>query len=173
MATFWTNQTIEAWNEALNKGYLVGNPDYIWEEFKEPYHWMMEQMKKRLHYYNGEYPIWVWTEKPDLRRSGHFNRGTYAVRLQVEMPSEHVLLSDFDAWHMVLNDGFLPLTWEEDELYDKGQSKRTKEESWERIFELEQLRKSELWNNSEQWLQGVTGRVNIKQVKKVTEFIAK
>ncbi|MGO4548882.1 DUF3841 domain-containing protein [Paenibacillus sp. 2TAB23] len=85
MTRYWTNQTIEAWEKAIKVGYLVGNPDFVWAEMLENYHWMMEHMKKRLSYYSGEYPIWLWTEKPDLRRSGDFNGGTRAVSLEVEI----------------------------------------------------------------------------------------
>lgn len=46
----------------------------------------------------------------------------------------------------------------------------SKEQSWERIFELELLRKSPLWNNCEHVLQGVTGKIGIDKVKKIKEF---
>jgi len=152
---FWTNQTIESWEYAQIVGYLVGNPDFIWEEMIENYHWKMEQMKKRLPLYDGEYPIWVWPEKPDLRRGGHFNKGTRAVCLEVEIPSRHVLLSCFDAWHCVLNDGFLALHEEERDAYYANQLIMTKEESWERIFEYEMLRNEPWWKDTKLYLQGV------------------
>lgn len=173
MISFWTNQTIEAWNEALEKGYLIGKPKYIWEELKEPYHWMMKQMETRLPYYNGEYPIWVWTEKPDLRRSGHFEKGTHAVCLELKILSERVLLSDFDAWHCVLNNGFLALDENEWDAFYRGELKMTKEESWERIFNFESLKNEPWWNDTKLHLQGVTGKIDISQVRKVRRFVAR
>ncbi len=58
MNRYWTNQTIEAWEHARKVGYLVGNPEFIWEEMLRDYRWMMTQMKKRLPQYGGEFPIW-------------------------------------------------------------------------------------------------------------------
>lgn len=173
MTRFWTNQTIEAWDYARKVGYLVGNPHFIWGEMLQDYHWMMQQMKKRLPLYDEEYPIWLWTEKPDLRRGGHFNKGTHAVCLEVEIPSEHVLLSDFDGWHCILNDGFLALHEEEWDAYYNNELKMTKEESWERIFDYVMLSNEPWWNNSTSHLQGVTGKVDLSNVRNVRTFVAK
>ncbi|GAB6991809.1 DUF3841 domain-containing protein [Paenibacillus pini] len=172
MNRYWTNQTIEAWEQARENGYLIGNSDFIWEEIRKEYHWMMRQMKKRMTQYSGEFPIWLWTEKPDLRRVGHFNGGTHAVSLEIEIPNEQVLLSDFDAWHCVLNDSFLALDEMEWEAFYRKELKMSKEESWERIFHFELLRESSWWA-SKPHLQGVSGKVDISHVRKVRQFIAR
>ncbi|MGF7050173.1 hypothetical protein J2T13_004698 [Paenibacillus sp. DS2015] len=152
---------------------MVGNPDFIWAEILEDYHWMIKQMKKHLSHYPDEYPIWLWTEKPDLRRSGHFYGGTHAVSLEVEILSLQVLLSDFDAWHSVLNDSFLALDEVEWDTFYRNELSMSKEESWERIFDLGLLKGSPWWNDSEQHLQGVSGKIEISHVRKVREFIAR
>ncbi|WP_228409450.1 DUF3841 domain-containing protein [Radiobacillus deserti] len=64
--------------------------------------------------------------------------------MTVEVPDNKVLLSNFDAWHCVLNDWFCSMTNEEDELFVQGKLNITKEQSWERIFDIEKIRKSEL-----------------------------
>lgn len=64
---------------------------------------MIHQMNKRINY-DGSYPVWLWTKKPDLKAEGHFAKGTKAVCLTVEIPDEKVLLSDIFAWHCVLSD---------------------------------------------------------------------
>jgi hypothetical protein len=173
MTRYWTNQTIEAWEHAQRVGYLIGNPEFIWEEFLQPYHWMINQMEKRLHYNSTDYPIWLWVDKPDLRGSGHFNKGTRAVSLEVEISSKNVLLSDFDAWHVILCNGFFALNEEEHDAFDRGEIPMTKEESWERLFDFEILSKNTYWNNSPLCLQGVTGKIDITQVKKVRKFVAR
>ncbi|MGN7764836.1 DUF3841 domain-containing protein [Paenibacillus sp. 22594] len=172
MTRYWTNQTLEGWEKARELGYLIGSLDFIWEELLEDYYWMMRQMKKRIINYSGEFPIWLWTEKPDLRKSGHFIAGTPAVSLEVEIPSEGVLLSDFDAWHCVLNNSFLALDEVEWEAFYRNELNISKGKSWERIFDLELLRGSSWWN-SEPYLQGVSGRIEISQVRKVRRFIAR
>ena len=66
----------------------------------------MQQMKQRLPNYRGEYPVWIWIKKPDMRHSGHFEGGTKCVRLTLEIDPKNVLGSDFDDWHCVLNNTF-------------------------------------------------------------------
>ncbi|MBR2566943.1 MAG: DUF3841 domain-containing protein [Paenibacillus sp.] len=170
---FWTIQSIDAWRDAISKDILTGNIHFIWEEFIKPYHWMMSQMEKKLVHYSGEYPVWLWPIKPDMRRSGHLERGSHGVLLEVDLNPEEVLISDFDAWHCVLNQSFLALTEEEDQLYDEGLISLTKEESWERIFALEELMNSDYWNSSEQHLQVVIGSIPLHRIKLIREFIAK
>ncbi|NOU98651.1 DUF3841 domain-containing protein [Paenibacillus planticolens] len=167
---FWTIQTYEAWEEALALGHLIGNPNFIWEDFLEPYQWMMDQMRKRLPNYQGEYPIWLWPKRPDLRYSGYINKGEKAVLLSVDMKVEDVLLSDFQAWHLVLCNEFLSLTEEEDQLVESGNLSMSKEESWERIFNYKELSQCEYWKGTED-LQGVTGGVALSSIKYIQTFI--
>ena len=60
MGTFYTIQTIEAYQELQEKGYILGTKRYIWFDFLIPYKWMIEQMKKRINedITEGEYPVW-------------------------------------------------------------------------------------------------------------------
>lgn len=167
---FWTIQTVEAWNQAVSKGYLVGHREYIFEDFLDGYLWMMSEMKKRLPHYSGEFPIWLWTKKPDLRLGGKLNRGQHGVLLEVELNHDDVLISDFMAWHIVLSNGFLALTEEEDNEFNKGTLSMTKEQSWSRIFDYQEIKRFEYWVGEEK-LQAVTGKIEISRLKKIKEFI--
>ena len=172
MATYYTIQTKEAWDDALTKGFLEFNKKYIYELAFPEYNWMVDQMKKRLPNYNCEYPIWLWLKRPDLRYGGHLEKGLRGVLLEVDIDENDVLLSDFIAWHCVLNNDFLSIS--EDE--ENGITNITKEESWERIFDLDLLRQSEyvLENISDvDVIQGVTGKIDIKNIKLIKEFVAK
>lgn len=92
-------------------------------------------------------PIWAWCRKPDLRQTGHFTSGVKGVRLELEVPSSLVLLSNFEDWHWVLNGGtnendfgsYFPTEEEFDEwcanlnntnFYSREQTMQ----SWQRIF---------------------------------------
>jgi hypothetical protein len=172
LGVFWTIQTLQAWYYALKLGELRGNPEFILHEFRMPYAWMMRQMKKRLPAYRGGYPIWVWTEKPDLRYGGYLNPGTRGVRLKLELDEDLVLLSEFNAWHIVLNDGFLILNDNEEEQFATNEVPITKEESWERIFDLDLLLQSEWWGPPLK-LQGVIEKVSLNQVVEVNKFMAR
>ncbi|WP_019121638.1 hypothetical protein [Brevibacillus massiliensis] len=85
----------------------------------------------------------------------------------------HVLLSDFDAWHCVLTNGFLAVDEDEWDAFYRGELEMTKEQSWERIFDFESLKKEPWWEDTELYLQGVTGKVDISCVRKVRTFVAK
>lgn len=169
---FWTIQTYGAWEVAVDLGVLVGNPNFIYEDFVQPYQWMMQQMKFRLPNYSGEYPIWLWTKKPDLRYSGYLEKDEKGVLLEVEIKMEDVLISDFQAWHLVLSNGFLSLTAEEDLLYESGNIGMSKEKSWERIFNDKELKQYEYWQGNED-LQGVTGSILIKEIEHIKTFIGR
>ncbi|MCM2980006.1 DUF3841 domain-containing protein [Niallia circulans] len=172
MPIYFTNQAIEVVNQLNKTGYLTGKAEFVDKDFLPSYRWMIEQMGKRLNH-NGSYPIWLWTTKPNLQSEGHFNKGTKAVCLTVEIPENQILFSDFSAWHCVLNNGFCPMTEEEDTLFDDGKLTITKEQSWERIFDLAKLRNSEMWNNGDQIVQGVTPIIQKEQIVNIEYFIAK
>ena len=131
-------------------------------------------MKKRLLGYTGEQPIWLWLKKPDMRNSGHDERGKKIVRLTVELDENDVLVSDFSKWHIVVNDGFYFHTEKEYEDLEKGDIHTSKEESWDRILDEYDDTHAELWGERDSIiLQGVTSRILIENVKKVEYFIAK
>lgn len=161
---------IEVWEEAQKKGFLEGKEKYAM--YPEEYKWMIKQMKKKLTNYTGEHPIWVWLKKPDMRTTGHFSGGTKCVRIKLELDKEKVLISDFDRWHTVLNDSFCSDNEVEDEDFYSGKLKITKEESWQRIFELD--RNADVsWIGTGEWLQGVTGRISLDSVISVEEFVTR
>lgn len=139
----WTIQPRKAYEEFLKNGVLRGNPEYIDEEFfKESYEWMIEQMKKRV----GNppdgvtIPVWAWYQwegkrkRPDMRSHGRCGakKGTPIVLLTMDVPDDCVLLSDFDYWHIVLNDGELIFPYDEEAVY----SDEEKRASWEKIFDI-------------------------------------
>lgn len=77
------------------------------------YSWLVSQMKKRI----GpppegvSFPVWAWYQwrkdrkKPDLRAERWYYgyRGEKFYRLEIDIPDEQVLLSNFALWHVPLN----------------------------------------------------------------------
>lgn len=171
MNTYWTLQTVEAWEQYKKLGYLEGASAHA--VYPNEYQWIMQQMKKRLPNYNGEHPIWLWVKKPDMRQTGHFRGGTKCVRLTVELDETDVLISDFEDWHCVLNNWFCSDNEKEDIAFEQGLLNITKEDSWERIFALHRIRDPEWHGHEERKLQGTTGRIEIERVKKVEYFVAR
>lgn len=169
LKTFYTIQSLDGWERAKQRGFLCGLEDYILEDWLPAYKWMMHQMEKRIGF--SDFPVWLWTEKPDLNQEGYLEPFKKGILLSVELDESDVLLSDFDAWHCVLNDWFCSLTEEEDNKFKKGNLNMSIEESWERIFDIDLFPQSEMWGG-EQQLQGVTGKIECFKFIELEEFIA-
>ena len=74
---------------------------------------MAEQMRKRIGeppIEGIEFPMWAWYQYASAKRNKpphsplDFSDGVSAY-MEIEIPSEEILLSDFDSWHGVLNQG--------------------------------------------------------------------
>lgn len=170
-------QRIEAYKQMCEVGYLEGNKKFVWEPFSKPYKWMMSQMKSRIPNYNEDsYPIWVWKRRVNRNEKSLFKKGTRGVILTLVIPDEQILWSDFDSWHMILNNSPVVDNESEWEEYLKDKENYPVEETWMKIFDFDYLKNGDKeWHGefNEDWIQGVTPRITMEQVKKVTRFIAK
>ncbi len=132
----WTIQHPAALERARRNGALRGDGRRLClgPQFRRPYRWLIGEMLKRVPGYTGRYPVWAWPKKQDLRGVGYVPRGEKAVMIECEVPGERVLLSDFGAWHMVLNGSYLALTEAEDDEWDRAWGKQLREyDYWERV----------------------------------------
>ncbi|WP_041096416.1 DUF3841 domain-containing protein [Bacillus badius] len=169
MGTYWTIQSAEEWDEIQRKSYLTGNPNFIYPEFIEAYQWIMKKMKQKIPSYQGEYPVWLWIDRPDLRKNGHLNPKERGVLLKINIEETRVLFSDFEAWHFVLNKWYFDL---EDFESDKSDfSQQELEKSWEKIFDIDFLKQHPNWGAST--IQGVTNRIEVNEITLIKEFIAR
>ena len=121
-------------------------------QFTAAYDWLTCQMEKRI----GPapegviYPVWAWyqfgdKQKPDLRKERWANGGPgekYACIL-LEVPDREVLLSDFGAWHFVLNNWPISETEEEADRLDafldsisEAEKKAFLAKNWEKICDI-------------------------------------
>ena len=122
-------------------------------DLREQYDWLVQEMKARI----GEppegvfYPVWAWymwegaRKKPDLRRARWRNgwKGDRFVCMEIEIPDDRVVLSDFDVWSIILLDGLIADTEEENELLEKAYEampleaqREYKYRNWKNIFDL-------------------------------------
>lgn len=168
----YTYQTPEVWEQAKQRGYLTGGGgDHLVEDRRRPYDWMRAQMANRLEHFSGEYPVWAWPKRPDLREGGHANRGTPLVLLTLEIPPARLVTSDFEAWHYVLNNWYL-LTDEVDAQL-REVNRPTQEEiegSWTQIFNPDALSS---YVSGRDLLQACVDRVYVKEVLAIRPFTAK
>ena len=189
----WSIQESRAWREMQKYGILRGKVRRLDRFNRDAYKWISGQMVKRGFASKNHPPIWAWiSPKPDLRESAHLERGKRGVRLELEIDPIRVLASDFDAWHCVLNRWYLALSWREDSVFERKCRQSTGKKlpswkdlhsglktairhSWERIFDIERLTKSCLWNKKggERFLQCVLREIRLSDVVRVTPFTAR
>lgn len=149
----YTVQKLSAWEEAKQKGFLTGNKTYINEEwFLSYYLWMMKQMAKRIKNYHNEFPIWVWLDASNICFSELLDDEW--VLLEIDISEEQILLSNFEAWHFMLND------WN----FDEENKTICKDQSWEYIFDKEKMEKLDYGFEKED-LQGTIGEIDCKNIK--------
>ena len=158
----WTIQGIEIYDQLVRDGVTYcTKPSWDHDDhFMYAYHWIAEQMRKRIGEppIDGiEYPLWAWYQydsakkKKPLRSPLNVGEGVSAY-MEIEIPENKVLLSDFDEWHLPLNQG--PMRnwkniWKKMNLLDKIadrsldfmeyplELRQEIENSWEGIFDLD------------------------------------
>ncbi|MBR0090431.1 MAG: DUF3841 domain-containing protein [Lachnospiraceae bacterium] len=154
----WTIQTLEVYEIIEKRGIFHCDFRRSWMKsyYRNQYAWLAGQMRKRIGNppRGVQYPIWAWYQwegirkKPDLRRERwhNGNAGDQYVCMEIDIPDDEVLLSDFDAWSIILNDGLLSSTEEEDKRIErkynavsKEGQRIMKEKNWEGVFDLSQL----------------------------------
>ena len=139
----WTIQNGIAYEKMKKTGVLRADESYISDDtFKSSYLWMANQMKMRIG--NAPegvtFPVWAWYQwegkrkRPDMRIYGRSwsKKGTPIVLLTIDVPEQCALLSDFDYWHCVLNDGEIIFPYDESIVYTEEE----KQKSWENIFNI-------------------------------------
>jgi hypothetical protein len=153
LTRLWTIQDLTVWEHLRKGSVLKVDPNLIDPDLLPAYEWMRQQMAHRLVGYQGHYPWWAWyRSKPDLRRhSRSMLSGIRRVRIELAVPCDEVLLSDYYAWHKVLYTSYLAATEAEAAAWDAELSEHRLGEapwplpepwrlrvtkSWERIFDV-------------------------------------
>lgn len=182
----WTIQPEAVYQELLETGvYRCDFQQSPMNYWKKQYDWLVEQMKKRI----GKspdgvsYPVWAWYQwegkrkKPDLRRErwGNGWKGERFACMEIEIPDEAVLLSDFDAWSIILLNGLLSLSEEEDNVLEQSYNALSKEarsemksRNWEGAFDLSPIDNS--WMRRGETIQATFWELRKEQVRKVRMF---
>lgn len=186
----WTIQSNEVIDIIEKNGEYICDPakDSAILCFWDAYIWMCIQMDKKKIYHPEKclLPIWGWyrrefkNKKPDLRFGGYAKRGTKCVCIELEIPDEDVLLSDFYAWHSVLNNSpFIDKETEEEweaefDRIDALSPVRYEEEklqSWQKIFDIESVENSFMKKGC--YVQATFWKIKKEYIKKVQYFTAR
>lgn len=193
----WTVQTEEVYKSLLEKGVLYSdktkseclknfNRDGFDETFLTSYNWLVPQMDQRIeHNKNAEFPWWAWykynwkNEFKDSDMAIHGTPGKEYVCLEIEVPDEEVVLSDYNNWHYVLNNNYLDDSeneedWERiQEEFDNlttDEKQRLTEESWQRIFDVEPYETD--WRSQGRYVQATFWELRASDIKDVRRFVA-
>jgi len=140
-----TLQSEEAYRLLMKTGVLYGKSSFgfmstLNAETKRAYEWMKEQTKlKTANPTNlSQDLLWAWAEWDgykapiDLRRLGRSGENYW--RLDLLVPRDQVLLSNFQTWHLVLGGWSCTAAADDDDI----QIPHTQiEESWQSIFQID------------------------------------
>ena len=157
----WTIQGIKIYEQLKREGIAYcTKPEWGDDElFVYAYQWMAKQMRQRIGeppIKDIEYPMWAWYQYDSAKRNKpprsplEVSEGLSAY-MEIELPDNELLLSDFSAWHHVLNqlplDDYDAISKETHRMadaaghhlqfaeYDKLLQERI-EKSWEAVFDL-------------------------------------
>ena len=162
--------------------------------FSSHYGYMITQMIDRCAEFPPKFsdpfknpPVWAWyiydgeNKVPDnLDTCGVGVPGNEYVCIEFEIEEDDILLSDFDAWHHVLNNSWYEGSLSEAEWetlhswYDRLPNKEKdaiKLASWERIFDITQYKND--WCSNGYYVQGTFWELRKDMITKVTRFTAK
>lgn len=184
----WTSQEEAVYNELLKTGvYRCDLNLSPMKDCRKQYDWLVRQMKQRIGPPPEQvtYPVWALYQqdgkhrKPDLRRE-RWAVGCNGERfacLEIEIPDRDVLLSDFDAWCMLLSDFLISDTEQEGccleaqyEALSPSEKRRMKEKNRERVFDLSPLNNG--WARRGYEIQATFWELRLEQVRDVRFFRA-
>lgn len=184
----WTIQPIDIWRMIQVSGVYRCNPTLSSmpePETVEKYDWRIRQMKKWI----GPPPqgvvylVWAWYKqngkhkKPDWRgeRWDYGPGDEDYTCIEFEIPDDQVLLSDFDSWHIILNNGLFSDSEEEADQKDAyndslpvAEQKAYKEKNWEKIFDITPFENR--WTRRGDWVQATVWELRNYMIRDVRFF---
>lgn len=184
----WTMQPIGVWSIIQNTGVYRCDPAIsLMREtgFADRYEWLIRQMKMRI----GPppdgvtFPVWAWyiqngkRKKPDLRgERWRYGPGDedYAC-IEFEIPDDQVVLSDFDLWSIILCNGLISETEEEDlrqeacwDSLSPEEQEIYRDKNWERVFDITPL--DNHWIKRGDWVQATLWELRKENIRAVRLF---
>ena len=183
----WTIQPVELYKR-LQKDKIIHCDSALSEHLGEnsfgfdfAFDWLAEQMTKRIGDppVGVQYPVWAWyaldgkNKKPDLRRTEFRHHTEDHVCLEIEIPDVHVLLSDEETWHIILNNGYfcaanddagIDAEYEWFDALPESEKYQVKLQSWDRLFDLDAD------YNPARFVQATFWELLLDQVKSVRYF---
>jgi hypothetical protein len=98
-----------AYEVLATEGVLRADPALVDNAFRDAYHWLMGQARRRVTGARGVCPIWFWARIRrrdlllDIRHAARHEPGSVLITCRI--PGARCLLSAYDDWHSVLDPG--------------------------------------------------------------------
>lgn len=184
----WMVQPVEAINIIEKTGAFTCDETKSDKDFRKAYEWIAKEMDKRqiAHPKDLTLPLWAWhtrdwkQKKPDLRNIGLGTPGEKSVCIEFEIDDLQVLLSDFFAWHSVLNGGFYndshtEAEWNEKDAWYEALSGKQKGietlKSWQKVFDVNAF-ENEFCQNG-RYIQATFWKLTKEMITDVRYFTAR
>ena len=141
MLRLYTYQHIDALNVLKSEGAIIIRDEQVkFNESDMNYSFINQSMAERTTGYMGGNPLWFWAHPtPTQRLDRCMAAGKSVVCVECLIPRERVLLSDFNTWSIVIQNGIIqPLDISEEETYlaYDTYTDTQRQETWEHIFDL-------------------------------------
>ena len=180
----WTFQPVEIYDKIMETGeyhcepYLGYDTTMEFMEFEDAYLWLAQKMREKIgNPPDGiKFPVWAWHtqdwkhKKSDLRSErwcyGHYPE-KYAC-IEIEVPDNEVVLSDYDLWHCILNKS--AICFNEEEFDNFSDTKEFLEETWNRVFDVEPFEDDWFWKG--RYIQATFWQLKKEMIKAVRFFKA-
>lgn len=178
--------------------FREGTEQDPFDSFQQAYAWLGARMREQGRTPANpatQYPVWAWYQwngqkkpRPDLRSKSlrDWAREGTQVMLTLDVPDDRVTLSDYDAWHWVLNYWYLAPEEEADHFDACCQKQglsyyRNKPlpddvlhhalvSSWEGVFDLERASKALITDSADAVVQATFWEIHPADVREVVEF---
>ncbi len=188
----WTIQPLEVVDILITKQEFICDSSkafgLIDNAFTDAYNWLVKEMEKRIgpRPTGVEYPIWAWhtrnfkRKRPDLREGGYGKRGEEAACIEIDIPDNEVVLTDFDEWHTILNDSYSDDTYTEEDWdaahdwFDSlsvDKQREVKEVSWQHVFNIDPYKSDFRVRGS--YIQATFWKLRYNQVRETRQFKCK
>ena len=184
----WTIQPVEVYDLIQETGvYHCDFTKSMLSDCQDQYDWLVQEMKDRI----GDpprgvsYPVWAWymwegdRKKPDLRRErwGKGWKGERFACMEIDVPEDRIVLSDFDSWSIILLHGLLSDSEEEDTRLENEYNSLSEEDkrayrdkNWERAFDLTYVDND--WMHRGDSIQATFWELRKEDIRKVWFFTA-
>lgn len=184
----WTIQPIEVYDLIQETGvYHCDFTKSMLSDCRDQYDWLVQEMKDRVGAppMGVSYPVWAWyiwegdRKKPDLRRErwGNGWKGERFACMEIDIPKDRIVLSDFDSWSIILLHGLLSDSEEEDVRLENEynslpeEDKRVyRDKNWERAFDLTYVDND--WMHRGDSIQATFWELRKEDIRKVWFFTA-